>query len=131
MFERVLLVVVLAGAACSKSEPPAPAPAPATTAASSAKDPDAARKLVASGAVIIDVRTAEEYAEDHLPTAVNIPVQEVSTRLAEVASLVSNDKTRPIVLYCSAGSRSAKAKAQLEAAGYSHVVNGGGLDDLR
>lgn len=124
---RVLVCCALL-AGCSKSEPPGPAPA---RAASRAKDPDAARKLISAGAVVIDVRTADEYRDDHLQTAVNIPVQELAGRIEEVAKLVTNDKARPIVVYCAAGSRAAKAKAQLETAGYSHVVNGGGLDDLR
>ena len=40
------------------------------------------------------------------------------------------DKARPVVVYCASGARSAKATAELGAAGYSNVVNGGGLDDL-
>jgi rhodanese-related sulfurtransferase len=127
---RSLLCCALA-AACSKSEPPSSSAPSSATRTSPAKDPAAARKLIASGAVVIDVRTAEEYAEDHLPQAVNIPVQEVSSRMNEVATLVANDKARPIVVYCGAGPRAAKAKTQLDAAGYSEVVNGGGLDDLR
>ena len=118
---------VLFAAACSNPEPPAPSTKPAST----AKNPQAARELIASGAVVIDVRTPDEYAESHLPNAVNIPVQDVSTRLGEVEKLVGNDRTRPIVVYCAAGSRAAKAKTQLDAAGFSNVVNGGGLDDLQ
>ena len=125
---RIALCCALLGA-CSKSEPTSSPPPPIP--ASTAKQPDAARTLIASGAVVIDVRTADEYAEEHLPNAVNIPVQDVSSRLGEIATLVANDKTRPIVVYCAAGARAAKAKAQLDAAGYSQVVNGGGLDDLR
>lgn len=128
MMKRALLVswLGLALAGCSQSESPKPAAPPTST----AKDPDAARALIASGAIVVDVRTADEYAERHLPDAVNIPVQELSGRLDEVATLVGNDKARPIVVYCGAGARAAKAKAQLDAAGYSRVVNGGGLDDL-
>lgn len=129
----VWLALVLG--ACSRSEPPAPtaAPAPAATqpSTSKAKDPAAARTMIASGAVVLDVRTADEYAEEHLPTAVNIPIQELSTRLDEVARLTGNDKARPVVVYCAAGPRAAKAKSQLDAAGYSNVVNGGGLEDLQ
>ena len=121
----LLVAVLIAG--CSRSEPPPPAPAPAAT----TKDPAAARKLVAAGAVVIDVRTAEEYAGDHLPQAINIPVQELANRLPEVEKLVAGDKARPIVVYCGTGKRASKAKAALDAAGYSKVVNGGGLDDLR
>jgi phage shock protein E len=124
LFAIVVAAVCLAG--CSRSESPPPTP----TTASTSKDPAAARRLVAAGAKVIDVRTADEYAEAHVPNAINIPVQELPTRLPEVAELVAGDKARPIVVYCAAGSRAAKAKATLEAAGYSAVVNGGGLDDL-
>ena len=120
-----LLVAVIVGA-CSRSEPPPPAPPPAAT-----KDPAAATKLVAAGAAVIDVRTPEEYAQDHLPQAINIPVQDLANRLPEVEKLVAGDKARPIVVYCGTGNRAGKAKATLDAAGYSKVVNGGGLDDLR
>jgi phage shock protein E len=120
------LVLALALAACGRSDQASPTPTPSV-----AKDPRAARELVAAGAVVLDVRTADEYADAHLPAATNIPVQELASRLAEVDRLVAGDKTRPIVVYCAAGSRAAKAKTQLEAAGYQRVVNGGGLDDLR
>lgn len=126
--KRAVLCIVLA-AGCSKSEPSQPPPAP--TATTPTKDPATARKLVADGAVVIDVRTPEEFAESHLPSAVNIPVDDFAARIAEVDKLVAGDKSKAVVIYCSAGSRSRKAKQQLDAAGYSHVVNGGGLDDLR
>jgi phage shock protein E len=121
------IVVAATGlVACSRSDSP-PAPTPTST----SKDPAAARKLVAAGAVVIDVRTPDEYAGGHLPQATNIAVQDLPNRLPEVEKLVAGDQARPIVLYCGAGSRAAKAKAALDAAGYSNVVNGGGLDDLR
>jgi phage shock protein E len=124
-----LLLASVAGlaAACGSAEQ-SPVAAPA---ASSSKDPAAARRAMAAGAVVIDVRTSEEYAEAHLPGAINLPVQELPTRLGEVGALVSGDRTRPIVVYCGSGARAAKAKAQLEAEGYSSVVNGGGLHDLQ
>lgn len=126
MTTRIILVLFASLAwctACSSSEPTPPA--------SRAKQPDVARQLIASGAVVIDVRSAEEYAEGHLPNAVNIPVHDLKARLDEVAKLVGEDKARSIVVYCAAGGRAAKAKVQLDAAGYEHVVNGGGFDDLR
>jgi phage shock protein E len=121
-----IVVVAFSIGACSRSESPAPAP----TTASTTKDPAAARKLVADGAIVIDVRTAEEYGEEHLPQAINIPVQELPDRMPEIEKLVAGDKARPIVVHCAAGPRAAKAKAKLDAAGYSNVINGGGLDDL-
>ena len=120
-------LVALGG--CSKSE--TPAPSSATAATKPAKDPEAAKKLIAAGAVVLDVRTPDEFAGGHVPSATNIPVDQVTQRLAEVDKLVGSDKTKPVVVYCAAGARAAKAKTQLEAAGYTQVVNGGGLDDLQ
>jgi phage shock protein E len=127
---RLVLPLVLSFAACSKTESPAPPPA-TTTSAKPAKDPEAARKMIAGGAVVVDVRTPDEFGEGHLPQATNIPIQDFAQRIAEVDALAGNDKARPIVVYCASGNRSGKAKQQLEAAGYTQVVNGGGLDDLQ
>jgi len=124
---RLMFVCILVLGGCSKSEPSKPPPAPAAK----SKDPATARKLVASGAVVIDVRTAEEYAEGHLPNATSIPVQELPGRLSDVEALVGGNKSRAIVVYCATGRRAATAKATLDGAGFSHVVNGGGLDDLQ
>jgi phage shock protein E len=87
--------------------------------------------MIANGAVVIDVRTSEEFAGEHLPSATNIPVQELGARLSDVANLVAGDKAKPIVVYCASGGRAGKAKRALEDAGYTNVVNGGGLDDLQ
>ena len=108
----------------------APVAAPAT-AAHPAKDPALARKLIAEGAVVIDVRTVEEYRKEHLVQASNIPVAEFASRIGEVDKLVGGDKRKPVVVYCGSGHRAATAKAHLEAAGYNNVVNGAGYDDLR
>jgi rhodanese-related sulfurtransferase len=130
------LGVLLAASACSRSEPghepPAKtaAPTPATP-AKAAKDPAAARKLIGEGALVLDVRTPDEYREGHVPTSTNIPVTEVPDRLADIEKLVAGDKSKPIVVYCAAGGRAAKAKRALEEAGFKNVVNGGGYDDLR
>ena len=80
---------------------------------------------------MIDVRTADEFAGGHVPNAVNIPVQDFDSHLKDVDKLVASDHTKPVVVYCAAGKRAAKANAALDAAGYSQVVNGGGFDDLR
>jgi phage shock protein E len=58
-------------------------------------------------------------------------VADVARRMAEVEQLVGGDKTKPVVVYCGAGPRAAKAKRELEAAGFTHVVNGGGFKHLR
>lgn len=71
-----------------------------------------ARQLVQEGAFLLDVRTPEEFAEGHLPGAVNVPVQVLGERLGEIP------KDRPVVVYCRSGGRSARASNQLTAAGY-------------
>jgi rhodanese-related sulfurtransferase len=75
-----------------------------------------ARALVAHGATLLDVRTAEEFGRGHLPGAVNVPVQELEHRWAEVG--------RPdgdVVVYCRSGHRSARATELLRAHGFTKV----------
>jgi len=79
--------------------------------------PDA-RKLVAAGARLLDVRSAEEFAGGHLPGAVNIPVQELDRRLAEVGPRDSE-----LVLYCRSGHRSGRAAELLRQRGFTKVHN--------
>ncbi len=73
------------------------------------------RDLVARGALLLDVRTPAEFHEAHVPSALNIPVHELPTRLGELGT---TDRT--IVVYCRSGGRSAAASGLLRAAGY-HV----------
>lgn len=128
---RALFLVFLSSCSCSSSgsSPPSQeAPQPVTK---QPKDPAAAKKLIASGAAVLDVRTADEFASGHIADAVNIPVAELGQRMGEVAALVKTDKAAPIVVYCASGRRSTQAQQELSAAGYSHVVNGGGFVDLQ
>lgn len=85
-----------------------------------------AKRKIAAGALVVDVRTPEEFKTGHLPGAVNIPVAEVEKRIAEFG-----DKSKPVVVYCRAGRRSGTAKGLLEKAGYTDVSNGGGYYDLK
>ncbi len=80
---------------------------------------------VKSGAKIIDVRTTEEFKEEHYPNALNIPVDQIRQRLTEFG-----EKNTPIVVYCASGARSAFAARMLKSAGYTDVINAGGLDDM-
>jgi rhodanese-related sulfurtransferase len=131
---RCLAFTAVMAAACSKSEPAASPPQQGPAASSPSpitKDPAAARQAIAAGAIVLDVRTPEEYSGGHLDNAVNIPVDEFADQLPRVAQLAANDKTKPVVVYCAAGRRAARAKQVLDGAGYTHVVNGGGYNDLR
>jgi rhodanese-related sulfurtransferase len=53
------------------------------------------RELLAEGSQLVEVLPAEEYAEEHLPSAINIPLKTLD---AETAAQL--DKTRPVVVYC-------------------------------
>jgi len=75
----------------------------------------------------VDVRSAEEYASGHVSSAVNIPYTEILTRIGEV----TEDKDALIYVYCRSGRRSGIAKEALEEAGFSNVVNLGGLEDAQ
>ena len=77
-------------------------------------------------ALIIDVRTSEEYAQGHYPGAVNIPHEQI---LAGVRSRAIGPDD-PVVLYCRSGNRSGKAQTTLSDAGYSVTHNAGGLSAL-
>jgi phage shock protein E len=67
--------------------------------------------------LILDVRTPGEFGEGHVPGAVNIPHNELATRLSELNS--SSD--RPIVLYCKSGRRADMAAKVLQGAGYTDL----------
>lgn len=71
-------------------------------------------------ALLLDVRTVAEYEKDAAPGSTNIPLNELSSRLAEI----SDKKEDKIVVYCQSGRRSAVAKEVLEANGFKNVVNG-------
>lgn len=82
-----------------------------------------ARKLVADGALLLDVRTKEEFQGGHVDGAMNVAVQELGGRLAELGK----DKARPVVVYCLSGVRSGAAVRQLKSAGFTAVHNLGGM----
>ena len=74
--------------------------------------------------LLVDVRTAAEFADGHLKGARNIPVQELERKLRELP------KDKPIILYCRSGSRSGMALQILQTAGYTNIYNAGSLDSL-
>lgn len=67
--------------------------------------------------VVIDVRSAEEYAAGRIPGAVHIPYTEVAARIAEI------DAPHGVALYCMVGPRARKGEAALLAAGYGPVLH--------
>ena len=83
--------------------------------------------LAQPGAVLIDVRTADEFASGALPGATLIPHGDIAARIAEVAP----DKNTPVVLYCRSGRRSGIAQDTLQSLGYTQVINAGGYDQFK
>ena len=78
-----------------------------------------------SGYIILDVRTPEEFAERHIPGAINIPNETISTE--EIPELP--DKDQLILVYCRSGNRSKQASEKLAALGYTNIVEFGGIND--
>lgn len=77
--------------------------------------------------IILDVRTPQEFADGHIPKAVNIPNEEIRTE--EIAELP--DKEQLILVYCRSGNRSKQASQKLADLGYTNVVEFGGIRDWK
>ena len=73
-------------------------------------------------AMLVDVRTEEEYRQGHLPGSINLPLHilPLTSRLPDRADM-------PLFLYCRSGARSAQAAAMLASMGYTRVANIGGI----
>ena len=82
------------------------------------------KQKLESGAIIVDVRTPEEFRDGAYPGAKNIPLADLGRRLSEIP------KDKPVVLYCASGARSSSAARALKQAGYADVINAGGLADM-
>jgi phage shock protein E len=84
-------------------------------------------KTAVTGKLIIDVRTAREFGDDHIGEAINIPYNMIGAKIGDLGI----GKTREIVLYCRSGKRASLAQATLKKMGYTNVTNAGGLADLQ
>jgi phage shock protein E len=83
-------------------------------------------ELVNQGAIILDVRSKEEFNGGHIKGSINISVDTLSNNLDKL-----KDKNKPIITCCASGMRSASAKSILKANGYTQVYNGGGWSSLQ
>ena len=90
------------------------------------KDPDINQGVkeyrATDGAVLLDVRTPDEYRQGHIPGSKNVPLQSID----KVADMIDN-KATPIFVHCLSGARSRQAAAILQQMGYSDVKNIGGI----
>ena len=125
-----MLILLLACASTPATAPtptaPAPAPAAEPPAAPAAIREESVAELAAAqahgGVALIDVRTPGEFAGGHVPGAVNIPLDEIDARLAELP------EAGDVHFICAAGGRSGKATAMLTAKGRSAVNVAGGTN---
>jgi phage shock protein E len=80
---------------------------------------------IRAGALLVDVRTPDEFKDGSYNGAVNIPLVSLLARQEELGT-----KDRPIILFCASGARSGLGARLLKQAGFSDVVNAGGLEDM-
>ena len=77
-----------------------------------------------SGAILLDVRTPQEYCEGHIPGGQNLPLQNI-----DKATIIIDNKDTPLFVHCLSGGRSRQAAAVLKQMGYTNVTNIGGIAD--
>ena len=75
--------------------------------------------------IILDVRTPEEFAEKHIPGAINVPNETIKSK--KVPELPREDQL--ILVYCRSGNRSKQASEKLAKIGYANVYEFGGIND--
>jgi rhodanese-related sulfurtransferase len=78
--------------------------------------------------VLIDVRSRLEFFFGHLPGAICIPLAKINAAALESRGIA---RDAGILVYCASGSRSAVAASALRQAGYTRVMDGGGLVEAR
>ena len=77
-----------------------------------------------TGYIILDVRTAQEYSEKHIPGAINIANESIGTE--DISELP--DKDQLILVYCRSGNRSKQASEKLVKLGYTNIIEIGGIN---
>jgi phage shock protein E len=83
------------------------------------------KELVQNGAVIVDVRSVQEFKSGHVKNAINIPLDQLKSKIVELKK-----KNKPIITVCRSGARSSMAKQTLKNAGIT-VYNGGAWNNLQ
>ena len=83
-------------------------------------------KWINRGALLIDVRSVDEYKSGHIEGSLNI----VHTETAALSKAIGPEPERPVVVYCRSGSRSGRAQKALEGLGYTAIFHATGYDAL-
>jgi len=84
------------------------------------------KQLTQEGAIIIDVRSPQEFDSGHIHPSKNLPLSDLPYRLMSVP-----DKNKTYITVCASGIRSASAKTLMKRNGYDNVYNGGGWKSLQ
>ena len=80
---------------------------------------------IQAGAKIVDVRSSSEYAAGHYDAAINIPVDKLPSKLKGLGP-----RDTAIIVYCASGMRAANAQRILQDAGFTDVLNAGGISAM-
>ena len=99
-----------------KEPPDGPAPGAGSLAAAAAR----------TNALLLDVRTQEEYADGHIPESRNLPLQTLGR-----TELLPPARETPLFVYCLSGVRSRQAAGLLRRMGYTDVTDLGGICNYR
>ena len=87
---------------------------------------DEAKKMMETQkAIVVDVRTLEEYNEGHIPNAISVPLETIENE----AEAKLKNKDALILVYCRSGRRSREAALKLIEKGYTNVIDFGGIQD--
>lgn len=82
-------------------------------------DMEQLKEMAKQGAIILDVRSPQEYGEGHIDGAILIPEYELRVKAREILK----DKNQTIIAYCPSGFRSKRAQRLLKNMGYQNVYN--------
>jgi len=116
-FAAALAAAALVASPVRGADAPAPLPAPGPV------DGATGHALAARGVKVVDVRTAEEFAEGHVPGALNIPFDQIAQRAGEIGP-----SSTPVLLYCRSGRRSGIAAKALADKGFTAIYDMKTLD---
>ena len=124
IFPLVLSLLLFAGCGAPAPQEDPKQEAPATYRQISMTDAIAMMESE-SGYIILDVRRADEFAEKHIPGAINVANESIGTE--ELPELPNKDQLS--LVYCRSGNRSKQASEKLVALGYTNIVEFGGIID--
>lgn len=87
---------------------------------------DAKEKIINEEAILVDVRTEDEYNEEHIDGAVLLTLDNINE---ESVSDIAEDKNSVLIVYCRSGNRSSQAANLLEELGYTEVYDLGAMSN--